>query len=218
MGRYTGPVCKLCRRYGEKLFLKGERCYTSKCAIDRSREGAGRRGSFGGPMGARRRSRQSEHGLQLRQKQKARLVYGVFERQFRNAFDDAERQAGVTGTNLLKLLERRLDNVIFRSGIAISRPQARQIVNHGHIEVNGRKVNVPSFIVKVGDVIGWREKSRGGSLFETANANVGRRRAPTNWLTVDSENLTVAVDAIPSDDDVDSTIDTRQIVEYYSRR
>ena len=170
-------------------------------------------------MGAqRRRRRLSDHGIQLQQKQKARHIYGIYERQFRGMFDEAVRLSGVTGSNLLKLLERRLDNVIYRAGFATSRPQARQTVNHGHIQVNGRKVDVPSFIVKPGDVISWREKSKSSGLYQAANDNVGRRRQATNWITVDSENLTAAIDAIPNEDDVDTTIDTRMITEYYSRR
>lgn len=216
MARNTNPVCKICKSQGEKLFLKGERCYTPKCAVDRSRDSS-RRSS--GPVGApRRRRRLSDHGIQLQQKQKARHIYGIYERQFRGMFDEAARQSGVTGSNLLKLLERRLDNVIYRAGFATSRPQARQTVNHGHIQVNGRKVDVPSFIVKPGDVISWREKSKSSGLYQTANDNVGRRRQSSNWITVDSENLTAAIDAVPNEDDVDTTIDTRMITEYYSRR
>lgn len=216
MARNTNPVCKICKSQGEKLFLKGERCYTPKCAVDRSRDSS-RRSS--GPVGApRRRRRLSDHGIQLQQKQKARHIYGIYERQFRGMFDEAARQSGVTGSNLLKLLERRLDNVIYRAGFATSRPQARQTVNHGHIQVNGRKVDVPSFIVKPGDVISWREKSKSSGLYQTANDNVGRRRQASNWITVDSENLTAAIDAVPNEDDVDTTIDTRMITEYYSRR
>jgi len=168
--------------------------------------------------GQRRRRRLSDHGIQLQQKQRARHIYGIYERQFRSTFDEASRQAGITGSNLLKLLERRLDNVVFRAGFATSRPQARQTVNHGHIEVNGQKVDIPSFIVKVGDVVAWREKSKSSVLFKAASDNVGRRRQATNWITVDSDNLTAAIDAIPSDDDIESRIDTRQIVEFYSRR
>ena len=133
-------------------------------------------------------------------------------------FDEAARQEGVTGVNLLKLLERRLDNVIYRAGFATSRPQARQTVNHGHIQVNGRKVDIASFIVKPGDVVSWRETSKNSGLFKAANDNVGRRRQATNWITVDSENLTAAIDSAPNEDDVDTTIDTRLITEYYSRR
>ncbi len=218
MARNTDPVCKICKSHGEKLFLKGERCYTPKCAVDRARDSSGRRAPSGPAGGQRRRRRLSDHGLQLQQKQKARHIYGMYERQFRGAFDEAARQSGVTGSNLLKLLERRLDNVVFRAGFATSRPQARQTVNHGHIQVNGRKVDIPSFIVKPGDVVAWREKSKNSGLFQAANENVGRRRQATNWITVDSDKLTAAIDAIPAEDDIDTTIDTRMIVEYYSRR
>ncbi len=218
MARNTNPVCKICKSQGEKLFLKGERCYTPKCAVDRSRDSSGRRAP-GGPVGVqRRRRRLSDHGIQLQQKQKARHIYGIYERQFRGVFDEAARQTGVTGSNLLKLLERRLDNVVYRAGFATSRPQARQTVNHGHIVVNGKKVDIPSFIVKPGDVVGWREKSKSSGLFKAASDNVGRRRQATNWITVDSDNLTAAIDAVPAEDDIDTTIDTRMIVEYYSRR
>ena len=216
MARNTNPVCKICKSQGEKLFLKGERCYTPKCAVDRSRDSS-RRGA--GPVGAfRRRRRLSEHGIQLQQKQKARHIYGIYERQFRGMFDEAARQSGVTGSNLLKLLERRLDNVIYRAGFATSRPQARQTVNHGHIQVNGRKVDIPSFIVKPGDTVSWREKSKSSGLYKAANENVGRRRQATNWITVDSDNLTASIDAIPNEEDVDTTSDARMITEYYSRR
>lgn len=218
MARNTNPVCKICKSQGEKLFLKGERCYTPKCAVDRSRDSSGRRAP-GGPAGAqRRRRRLSDHGIQLQQKQKARHIYGIYERQFRGVFDEAARQTGVTGSNLLKLLERRLDNVVYRAGFATSRPQARQTVNHGHIVVNGKRVDIPSFIVKPGDVVGWREKSKSSGLFKAASDNVGRRRQATNWITVDSDNLTAAIDTVPAEDDIDTTIDTRMIVEYYSRR
>ncbi|MCY4475109.1 MAG: 30S ribosomal protein S4 [Chloroflexi bacterium] len=218
MARNTDPVCKICKSQGEKLFLKGERCYTPKCAVDRSRDSSGRRGASGPPGGQRRRRRLSDHGIQLRAKQKARHIYGIYEKQFRGMFDEAARQEGVTGVNLLKLLERRLDNVIYRAGFATSRPQARQTVNHGHIQVNGRKVDIASFIVKPGDVVSWRETSKNSGLFKAANDNVGRRRQATNWITVDSENLTAAIDSAPNEDDVDTTIDTRLITEYYSRR
>ncbi len=218
MARNTGPVCKICKSHGEKLFLKGERCYTPKCAVDRARDSSGRRSPAGTFGGQRRRRRLSDHGIQLQQKQRARHIYGIYERQFRSTFDEAARQTGITGSNLLKLLERRLDNVVFRAGFATSRAQARQTVNHGHIQVNGRKVDIPSFVVKVGDVVSWREKSKRSELYKVASDNVGRRRQTTNWITVDTDNLTAAVDAIPSDDDIDSSIDTRQIVEFYSRR
>ena len=217
MARNTDSVCKICKSQGEKLFLKGERCYTPKCAVDKSRERSGRGQSYGA-ANSRRRRRVSDLGLQLRAKQKARHIYGLFERQFRNTFDEAARMPGVTGDNLLKLLERRLDNVVYRAGFASSRPQARQAVNHGHIEVNGRKVDIPSFIVRAGDVIAWRENSKSNGLYALATEGVTRRRGQTSWITVDPTEITATITALPADDDIDSSVDTRQIVEYYSRR
>lgn len=217
MARNTGPVCKICKSQGEKLFLKGERCFTPKCAVDKTRDRSNR-GVGAGGGNTRRRTRVSEHGLQLQQKQKGRHIYGLFERQFRKTFDRAAREPGVTGQNLMKLLERRLDNVVYRSGFTTSRPQARQTVNHGHIEVNGRKVDIPSFIVKVGDVVSWRENSKSKFVFERATQGVTRRRRQATWITVDPSEVTATITSMPSDEDVDSSVDTRQIVEYYSRR
>lgn len=217
MARNTGPVCKICKSQGEKLFLKGERCYTPKCAVDKSRDRSGR-GFAGGMGGQRRRRRVSDHGLQLAQKQKARHIYGLFERQFRNTFDRAARVPGVTGENLMKLLERRLDNVVYRAGFASSRPQARQVVNHGHIEVNARKVDIPSFIVKPGDVVTWRESSKQTGMYEAATQGVTRRRRQASWINVDQADVKATITSMPTDEDVDSSVDTRQIVEYYSRR
>ena len=217
MARNTGPVCKICKSQGEKLFLKGERCYTPKCAVDKTRDRSGRGFVAGGPN-TRRRRRVSDAGLQLKEKQKARNIYGLFERQFRNTFDRAARDPGVTGENLMKLLERRLDNVVYRSGFASSRPQARQAVNHGHISVNGRKVDIPSFIVKTGDVVEWREGSKSTNLYQQATEGVSRRRRQSSWITVDSSEVTATISSLPTDEDVDSSVDTRQIVEYYSRR
>ena len=217
MARNTGPVCKICKSQGEKLFLKGERCYTPKCAVDKSRDRSGRGLGMGG-AGSRRRRRISDHGLQLQQKQKARHIYGLYERQFRKTFNEAARVPGVTGDNLMKFLERRLDNVVYRCGFATSRPQARQAVNHGHIEVNGRKVDIPSFIVKTGDVIAWRENSKSNGLYELATEGVTRRRRQASWITVDTAEVTATITSLPTDEDVDSSVDTRQIVEYYSRR
>ena len=217
MARNTGPVCKICKSQGEKLFLKGERCYTPKCAVDKSRDRSSRGIGFGG-TNTRRRSRISDHGLQLQQKQKGRHIYGLFERQFRKTFDRAAREPGVTGQNLMKLLERRLDNVVYRAGFATSRPQARQTVNHGHIKVNGRKVDIPSFIVKTGDVVAWRENSKSTKLYALATEGVTRRRRQANWISVDPSEVTATITSMPSDEDVESSVDTRQIVEYYSRR
>lgn len=216
MARNTGPVCKICKSQGEKLFLKGERCYTPKCAVDRSRDRSGRRGAAAG--GQRRRRRVSDHGLQLMQKQKARNIYGIMERQFRRTFDKAARTPGVTGVNLILLLERRLDNVVYRAGFATSRPQARQAINHAHIRVNDRRVDIPSYIVKEGDVISWRKQSTETVLYNMAVENITRRRNPAKWIAVDTENLTATIQSLPTEEDIDTSIDTRQIVEYYSRR
>ncbi len=218
MARNTEPVCKICKSQGEKLFLKGDRCYTPKCAVERSRDRTGRRGGSPGGSGPPRRRRLSDHGAQLRQKQKARHIYGVLERQFRKTFDHAASTPGVTGANLLVLLERRLDNVLYRAGFAISRPQARQTVNHGHIRVNGRRVDIPSFLVKEGDIVSWRDKSAHTSIYSDATANIKRRRHAVGWISVNADNLTATIDTLPGTDDIDTTIDTRQIVEYYSRR
>lgn len=209
MARYTGPVCRLCRRTGEKLFLKGERCLTPKCAIER-------RNNPPGEHGANRRRRVSEHGLQLREKNRARAVYGVLERQFRNYFEEASRKSGVTGAYLLQLLERRLDNVVFRMGFAESRAQARQTVRHRHITINGRRMDVPSYRVKVGDVIGWRERSKENELYKTLVADVHRKPLPS-WLSVDADAVTGRVEALPDPDDMDLKIEQRMIVEFYAR-
>ena len=208
MARYTGPVCRLCRRTGDKLFLKGARCYTPKCAIERRRRPPG-------PPSQRRR-RVSDWGIQLVEKQKAREIYGVLERQFRNYFEKARRKRGVTGTQLLQLLERRLDNVIYRIGFADARPQGRQWVLHGHFTVNGRKMNIPSYQVKPGDVVAWSERSAGEEFRQVAVKAVGQRPLP-GWLSMDQGTLAATVLREPEEEDVESTIETRLIVEYYSR-
>ena len=209
MARYTGPVCRLCRRVGEKLFLKGERCLTPKCAIER-------RNNPPGEHGANRRRRVSEHGLQLREKNRARAVYGVLERQFRNYFDEASRKPGVTGVHLLQLLERRLDNAVFRLGFAESRAQARQTVRHRHITINGRRMDVPSYRVKVGDVIGWRERSKENELYKVLVADIHRKPLPS-WLSLDADAVTGRVEALPDPDEIDLKIEHRMIVEFYAR-
>ncbi|MCG0276109.1 MAG: 30S ribosomal protein S4 [Thermosediminibacteraceae bacterium] len=208
MARYTGPVCRLCRREGIKLYLKGERCYTPKCAIDR-------RGYAPGQHGQMKR-KLSEYGLQLREKQKAKRIYGVLERQFKIYFEEAVRRKGVTGENLLRLLECRLDNVVYRLGFAKSRAQARQIVRHGHIEVNGRKVNIPSYQVKPGDVIAVREKSRSLELFKEM-AEAGKGRMVPEWLSVNYDTLTGEVMRLPNREDIDVPIQEHLIVELYSK-
>ncbi len=211
MARHIDPVCRLCRREGEKLFLKGDRCFSPKCAIERRSYPPGvhgRQGQF--------RRKESDYGLQLREKQKARRLYGVFERQFRRYFQEAQRQKGLTGVNLLILLESRLDNVIYRLGLASSRPQARQLVSHGHFEVNGRKTNIPSFIVSEGDVITVRENSEKNTFFKDLVKGLDEGRVP-NWLSLDAKNLTGRVMSLPTREHIDVTLKEQLIVEFYSR-
>jgi small subunit ribosomal protein S4 len=210
MARYTGPVCRLCRRFGDKLMLKGERCSTPKCPLEKRSTPPGRR-----PL-ARGRSRISERGLQLREKQKLRFSYGVLERQFRRFFAEAKKSRGATGETLLILLERRLDNVIYRLGFADSRAQARQIVRHGHIIVNGRKADIPSLLVKSGDVVKWREASTKTEYYKRVAEEVEEKSIP-NWLSLDKESMTGRVLNLPGKDDIEAGFNTKAIVEYYSR-
>ncbi len=212
MARYKDAVCKLCRREGEKLFLKGERCYSPKCAFERRPYPPG----LHGQQSQFRRRKESDYAVQLRAKQKARRIYGVMERQFRRYFREAERRRGLTGVNLLIMLESRLDNVVFRLGFAASRPQARQIVRHGHIEVNGRKVNIPSYLVQPGDVIALRANSRKKPGFKNL-AEEMEHRTPPDWLSRDDRSLSGRVMALPTRKDIDVAIDEQLIVEYYSR-
>ncbi len=207
MGRYAGPVCRLCRRSGEKLFLKGSRCI-AKCTLDRRPQPPGQ-------VIARRR-RVSDRGLQLREKQKARYSYGILERQFRRLFSEAERLSGITGENLLVLLERRLDNIVYRLGFAESRPQARQLVRHGHIMLNGRKTDIPSCLVNEGDTISWREGSTKTEYYKLVAETIESRSLP-NWLTLDRHNLVGRVVSLPTSDDIEAKFDGKAIVEYYSR-
>jgi len=209
VARYTGPVCRQCRREGMKLYLKGERCYTEKCAIDR-------RSYAPGQHGQRRRGKVSEYGLQLREKQKARRIYGVMERQFRKYFREADRRKGITGENLLQILESRLDNIVYRMGFAFSRPEARQLVRHGHFTVNGRKVTIPSYLVRPGDVVAVRESSRDKGRFKEL-AELTRNQGTMEWLEVDSENLTGKVIRLPNREEIDIPISEHLIVELYSR-
>ena len=208
MARYTGPVCRQCRREGVKLYLKGERCYTEKCSIDRRNYAPGQHGQ--------RRRKLSEYGLQLREKQKARRIYGVLESQFRKYFREATRRKGIAGENLLQILESRLDNIVYRMGFALSRPEARQLVKHGHFAVNGRKVNIPSYQVRPGDVISVRESSKNKGRFKEL-AELTRNQGTMEWLEVDSENLTGKVIRLPSRDEIDTPIAEHLIVELYSR-
>lgn len=209
MGRYTEAVCRQCRREGEKLYLKGDRCYSDKCALER-------RPYAPGVHGQGRRQKLSEYGIQLREKQKTKRIYGVQERQFRNYFEKAERQRGITGENLLILLERRLDNVVYRLGFASSRKEARQLVNHGHFTVNGKKVNIPSMLVKVGDVIQVREKSKASPKFQELKEQAAYKAVP-EWLSVDVENMSGTVLAYPTRDQIDTPVKEQLIVELYSR-
>ncbi len=209
MARYTGPICRLCRRVGQKLYLKGEKCYTPKCPFER-------RPYPPGQHGPQRRQRLSDRGIQLREKQKARYIYGVLERQFRRFFAQARRQKGPTGENLIKLLERRLDNVVYRLGWAESRAQARQIVRHGHIAVNGRKADIPSMLLKPGDELSWTGRGQRTALFQQAKELVGSRPLPS-WLRVDPATMTGKVLSEPRPEEIPVPFSTASIVEYYSR-
>ena len=209
MGRYTGPQCHLCRYLNEKLMLKGERCSSPKCPIEK--KNASSRGRFQG-----RAPKISDRGLQLRAKQKVRFSYGMMEQQFRRFFSEATRTGGNTGENLLILLERRLDNVVYRLGFGDSRAQARQITNHNHILVNGRRVNIPSFLVKSGDVITWRPSSKKTELYKTVVEKVKAITIP-GWLSLDEEKMEGAVLALPAEGDFEAKYDMASIIEYYSR-
>ncbi len=211
MARHVDPVCKLCRREGQKLFLKGNRCFSPKCAIERRSYPPGMHGSR-----APFRRKESDYGLQLREKQRAKRIYGVLERQFRRYFQEALRSKGLTGVTLLIMLERRLDNVVFRLGLADSRAQARQLVRHGHFLVNGKKTNIPSFLVKPGDVVSVQERSRRTVYFKDIIERLGERMVP-EWLSFDVETLTARVTALPTREQIDVSLKEQLIVEYYSR-
>lgn len=208
MARYTGPVCRLCRRENTKLYLKGERCYTDKCAFERRAFAPGQHGQS--------RKKPSEYGTQLREKQKARRIYGILENQFATYFEKAERQKGVTGENLLVLLERRLDNVVFRLGLASSRNEARQLTRHGHFLVNGKRVNIPSFQVKVGDVITVTDKSKESSKLKEAIEGLAQKSVPA-WLELDAAAVTGRVARYPHREEIDIPVQEQMIVELYSR-
>jgi small subunit ribosomal protein S4 len=212
MARYIEPVCKLCRREGEKLFLKGERCFTPKCAFERRSYAPGQHGQvrFG------RNRRMSDYSRQLRAKQKARRIYGVLEKQFRRYFQMATKARGITGLILLQILETRLDNVVYRMGYAANRAQARQMVNHGHFVVNGRKTNIPSMVLKSGDVLNVREESKKNGLFKEM-AEVAEKNNCALWLERDLKNLSGRVLRMPERGEIDGNLDEQLIVEYYSR-
>jgi small subunit ribosomal protein S4 len=208
MARYTGPVCRLCRRERMKLFLKGTRCMGPKCAIERRPYPPGQHG--------RGRIKESEYLVQLREKQKARRIYGVLEKQFRRYYEEATRAKGVTGTRLLQLLELRLDNVVYRGGLAMSRDQARQFVTHGHFQVNGRKVDIPSYRVKAGDVVAVREKSRSVGRIVEAAAFAAGRHIP-EWLILEAGELKISVVSEPARGVIDVPVQEQMIVELYSK-
>jgi len=210
LARYADTVCRKCRREGLKLFLKGDRCYTDKCAFERH--------SYPPGQHAQRRMRMkvSDYGIQLRAKQKVKRMYGLQEKQFRLTFFRAERQKGITGTNLLVLLERRLDNIVYRLGFAASRHQARQLVMHRHFLVNGRGVNIPSYVVKMGDMISVKEKSRKVPPILESMETVARRGLPA-WLVLDKDNFTGTVQAFPTREDLTMPIEEQLIVELYSK-
>jgi len=213
MARTIGPVCKLCRREGEKLFLKGNRCLSPKCAIERRAYAPGQHGA----SGQYRRGRASDYSLQLREKQKARRIYGVLERQFRRYFRMALRSKGMTGSMLLIILERRLDNVVYRAGFADSRPQARQLVQHGHIDINGYRANTPSMLVKAGDVMSIHPASRKTRYFKDLASDMKDRPSASQWLSVDPDSLSVRVLKLPVREEIELPLNEQLIVEYYSR-
>lgn len=208
MAKYRGPVCRLCRREGGKLFLKGARCMTEKCAVERRAYPPGQHGQG--------RPRVSEYSAQLREKQKLKRIYGVLERQFRGTFAKAERQRGITGENLLRMLERRLDNVVYRLGFAASRKEARQLVNHGHFRVNGRKVNRPAFLVREGEVIEVKERSRQILPIKAALEGVDARGVPA-WLDLDRENMKATVRGLPAREEIAMPVNEQLVVDLYSR-
>ncbi len=208
MARYTGAVCRLCRREGQKLFLKGERCYSEKCSV-------GIRGYAPGQHGQGRK-KSSEYGMQLRAKQTARRFYGVQENQFHHYFEIAERKQGITGDNLLKILESRLDNVVYRVGFASSRAEARQLVGHGHFEVNGKRVDIASYLLKAGDVVSICEKSRSSEKIKAVVEANSARPVP-QWIDVDREQLTAKVIALPTREQIEAPVDEQLIVEFYSK-
>jgi small subunit ribosomal protein S4 len=211
LARYTDSVCKLCRREGEKLFLKGDRCFSPKCSFEKRSYPPGLHGRQ-----AQFRRKESDYRMQLRAKQKARRVYGIFERQFRRYFSQAQSQKGLTGENLLSILESRLDSVVYRLGFASSRAQGRQLVLHGHFDINGKKTNIPSFLVSPDDVIVVRDQSKKNGYFKELAQSIDGSRVP-EWLDLDASALTGRVVSLPSREHVDATLDEQLIVEFYSR-
>ncbi len=208
MARYAGPDCRLCRRAGQKLFLKGEKCYMPKCAVERRHSPPGQI--------AQRRRRVSDRGLQLREKQKAKVMYGVLERQFRGYFDKARKNPLSTGEVLVQLLERRLDNVVFRLDFAESRDQARQLVRHGHIMVSGKKVSIPSYLVKPGDVVGWKQSSQEKEFAKAVAAQIPRKAIP-GWLSLEASTMMGRVVDLPAMAALEGLVEPRMIIEFYSK-
>lgn len=208
MARYTGAVCRLCRREGQKLFLKGERCYSDKCSVALRGYAPGQHGQG--------RKKSSEYGMQLRAKQTARRFYGVQENQFHHYFEIAERKQGITGDNLLRILESRLDNVVYRVGFASSRAEARQLVGHGHFEVNGKRVDIASYLLKAGDVVSICEKSRGSEKIKAVVEANSARPVP-QWIDINRDQLTAKVIALPTRDQIEAPVEEQLIVEFYSK-
>ena len=208
MARYTGPVCRICRRHGLKLFLKGERCFGPKCAIERRNYPPGDHGQ--------RRRKLSEYANQLKEKQKARYIYGILERQFRKHFEEAERRPGMTGANLLRLLESRLDNAVYRLGFADSRKQARQLVRHGHFSLNGRRTDIPSALVKAGDTVAVMPKSKELEYFKIVQEGLARKGVP-DWLELDVAAMSGRVLNLPGRDAIETNVTEQLVVEFYSR-
>ena len=208
MARYTGSVCRLCRREGKKLFLKGERCYGPKCALSRRAYAPGQHGQG--------RKKVSEYGLQLRAKQQAKRYYGVIENQFAHYFELASKQSGQAGENLLRILESRLDNVVYRSGLASSRKEARQLVRHGHYTLNGHKANIPSILLKAGDVVAVADKSRQNEKLKAVIEANSAHPVPT-WMSFDPEKMTVVINQLPNREDIDLDVEEHLIVELYSK-
>ncbi len=209
MARYNGPVCRICRRHGEKLFLKGERCFSPKCGVEK-------RNAPPGQHGANRRRKISERGLQLREKQKARSIFGVLERQFRRHYQEAVRRPGATGENLLRELELRLDNIAYRLGFSDSRKQARQLVLHGHITLNGRRTSVPSARTRPGDTVGWDAGGKETEYYKVVTHTIESKSVPT-WLELDKASMNGRVLTLPERSEMDNHINEQAIVEYYSR-
>ena len=208
MARYTGPVCRLCRRLGDKLYLKGEKCFTPKCPFEKRPFAPGQRST--------RRRKVSDRGLQLREKQRGRVIYGILERQFHRYYEEAVRRHGVTGENLLRTLELRLDNVVYRLGFADSRPQARQIALHGHIAINGRKSAIPSHVLKTNDVISLTQRGSKTEYFKIVSEQIASKSIPS-WLSLDAANMTGRILALPEVEEIGAKFNPATIVEYYSR-